>query len=299
MIDRFRTALDAATAPLMLDAALGTRLTARGLRLGCDDPALWNLSRPALVADLHRRDLQAGATILLTNTFGANRFWLDRFGRADAIETVNRRAVELARLEAEAAPGAERYVVGSIGPTALGDAGSVLEQARLLVEAGVDALLFETFQFAQAERALEAVAPHVSKALLVSLLDWPAPLAPAVQRLAERGAAAVGVNCVIGMEPAVQVARALRAVTSLPLIVKPSAGLPGAIGSTPASFAAAAPALSLLAPILVGGCCGTDESYLAALAHAWYHQPRSNRPVQADGGGQPAEEGGVERSETL
>ncbi len=100
--------------PLLLDAGMGTRLMAGGLDCGRDDPSLWCLDHPHAVAKIHHADVAAGSDALFSNTFGANRFWLDRFGRADDVATLNRRAVELAR---EAA-GADRFVIGSIGPSA-------------------------------------------------------------------------------------------------------------------------------------------------------------------------------------
>ncbi len=81
--------------PLVLDAAMGTRLCARGLDLRSDDPCLWNLTHPAEVLDLHERDVSAGSQVVFTNTFGANRFWLANYDRADAVATINRRAVAL------------------------------------------------------------------------------------------------------------------------------------------------------------------------------------------------------------
>src|SRR5829696_8699488 len=93
--DRFRAAL--ARGPLLLDAAMGTRLMARGLDLAHDDPCLWNLDRPDEVLDIHRRDLRAGSDAVLTNTFGANRLSLRRLGRSDQVAAINHRAVELAR----------------------------------------------------------------------------------------------------------------------------------------------------------------------------------------------------------
>ncbi len=83
--------------PIVLDAALGTRLCAMGLDLKTDDPALWNLTHPDAVKELHRRDVAAGSQAIVTNTFGANRAWLARFNRANEVAAINRRAVELAR----------------------------------------------------------------------------------------------------------------------------------------------------------------------------------------------------------
>ena len=269
MTDRFRAAM--ARGPLLLDAAMGTRLVGRGLRLADDDPALWNLSRPEIVAEIHRRDVEAGAEVLLTNTFGANRKWLSRFGRADEFAPINRRAVELARREV----GDNGFVAGSISPIAAEEPSSYRDQAEVLVDAGVDALMFETHRLDQAEIALGQVAPDSSVPLLISLFAWPDSLDEAVRRLADLGASAVGLNCVAGMKSAVRIAEALRRVTVLPLIVKPSAGFPGEVMASPASFALESAALLALGPILVGGCCGTNESHVAALREGWYHRAQS------------------------
>src|SRR3954453_4253877 len=87
--DRLRAAM--ARGPLVLDAAMGTRLIARGLDLLGDDPALWNLSHPGVVRELHARDVAAGSDAVVTNTFGANRIWLARYGRAKDVAEINRR----------------------------------------------------------------------------------------------------------------------------------------------------------------------------------------------------------------
>ena len=87
---------------------MGTRLMALGLDPRSDDPALWNLSRPDDVLAIHRRDVAAGAGAILTNTFGANRFWLRKFGQDGAVESINRRAVRLARRAAGPRPVCDR-----------------------------------------------------------------------------------------------------------------------------------------------------------------------------------------------
>ena len=264
MTDRFRAAL--AHGPLILDAAMGTRLIARGLDLSCDDPALWVLAHPELVSDLHARDVAAGSDAVLTNTFGANRVWLARFGQADQVAAINRRAVALAR----AAAGPDRFVIGTIGPTAARQPDACREQAELLADAGADALLFETHRADEAEIALRAVVGRVPLALLVSLVTWPDAIAETAQRLADLGAAVLGGNCQDGIEPALRLAERLRPCTDLPLLIKPSAGRPDEGPETPESFAGAVPRLLTLNVRLLGGCCGTTEAHVAALRGACY-----------------------------
>jgi 5-methyltetrahydrofolate--homocysteine methyltransferase len=268
--DHFRAALGRGL--VVLDAALGTRLIALGLRLEDDDPCLWNLSHPEAVAGIHRRDAAAGSQALLTNTFGANRSWLGRYGAArDQVGAINRAAVALARRAA----GPGRFVVGDIGPTAA-DGGAVAEQAGFLIDAGVEALILETHRLDQAEAALRQIETdgHTRGAVpvLVSLVAWPDPPDEAIARLTALGAAALGGNCQPGMAAALELAERLRPATSLPLIVKPAAGLPGGPVDLPEAFAAAVPRLRARSPILVGGCCGTTEAHVVALAAAWYDE---------------------------
>lgn len=262
--ERFRDAVRART--IILDAAMGTRLTALGLTLDRDDPALWNLTHAGDVAAVHRRDRRAGADALTTNTFGANRCWLNRYDRADQLETINRRAAALAR---EAA-GIDGFVIGDVGPTGLGESGAIREQVRILVEAGVDALLLETFRVDQAEAALREIAGSAAVPLLVSLFDWPDPIGESAVRLVKAGADVLGMNCRPGMADAVKFAERIRDATDLPLLVKPSASSPEDALREAAAFAATVPRLKALGVRLIGGCCGTTEVHVAALRTACY-----------------------------
>lgn len=259
--------LDAARVrTLVTDGALGTRLIALGLDLKTDDPALWNLSRPDDVQAIHALDLAAGADAVLTNTFGANRVWLDRFHRGGDAPALNRRAVALAR----AAEGPDRYVIGSIGPTATADRDldAVLEQADALAESGVDALVFETCRGRQASR-MAAVAPG-RPPLIASFGALDESLGDEVRRLEDLGVAAVGINCTFGLASALEQMQELRRLTALPLWIKPAAALPGAPAVTPEAFAAAVPQWRALGARFVGGCCGSTEAHVAALRAACY-----------------------------
>ena len=242
----------------LLDAAIGTRLLALGLDLARDDPALWVVDRPEAVANLHRLDVRAGSDVVLTATFGANRAWLDRYGRSAEVSAINRAAVSLAR----DAAGPDRLVLGSIGPTAIGD--DLRHQAEALASGGVDALVLETHRLDQALAALAVLRPAFDLPVVASLFvpangdGW--------RRLEAAGTAAIGVNCVLGMAEAAYVAAMIREFSRLPIWVKPSAGLPGAIAS-PEAFAASASRLTELGPVFVGGCCGTTDAHVSALRH--------------------------------
>ena len=201
--------------PLVLDAGMGTRLMALGLDPRSDDPALWNLARPDDVLAIHRRDVAAGSDAILTNTFAANRYWLRRFGENEAVESINRRAVGLARLAA----GRCRFVIGGIGPAAALEAGAAVEQAAILVDAGADAIAFETYRFPDLERVLRAVSSSLAARvpLVASLWEWPEPPGAAARRLLDAGATVIGMNCQRGINSAVAFAMRLQGASAVPV----------------------------------------------------------------------------------
>ncbi len=200
----------------------------------------------------------------MTNTFGANRAWLDRFGEGDQVQVINQQAVTMARRTV----GPDRPVLGTIGPTTADHPEALLEQVDILVEAGVDALILETHRLDQAEGSLRRLR-DVPLPILASLFDWPEPIEDSACRLIDAGAFAIGANCQAGITPALALARKLRAVTDHPLLIKPSAGLPGSVLETPEAFAAAVPELLALGVRLIGGCCGTTEAHVAAMRRAF------------------------------
>ncbi len=256
----------------------------RGLDLRSDDPCLWNLTHPAEVFAVHQRDVSAGSQVLFTNTFGANRFWLANYGRADAVAAINDRAVALARR----AIGSAGFVVGDIGPTAAQKPGAAAEQAAALIDSGVDALVFETYRAGPVFEVLREVQAELGAPLpiLVSLWQWPDPPETTARQLLDQAVTAIGINCQ-PLDTAVALVRRLDRVVSCPLLVKPSAaevGDPHA-SSDPAVFAAAVPWLVEGNVRLIGGCCGTTEAHVRALAAAC--SPYQNRNQTDPTGAQP------------
>jgi homocysteine S-methyltransferase len=290
--------------PVLADGAMGTVLYARGIFVNrCYDEL--NLSDPGLILGVHEEYLQAGAEILETNTFGANRFRLARHGLAGKMAEINAAGVRLARqaverLKEKQAGNGEiaAWVAGSVGPlgvrleplgkTGLDEARAAFaEQIGILAGngpgAGVDLLIIETMPaLNEAHVALEAakaVAPHLPVLVMVTVddesecLDGASP-AQAAALLTEWGADAVGVNCSTGPATVLTAAEAMRSATALPLAAMPNAGVPRAVEGrniylcSPeymASFARKAVAAGVQ---IVGGCCGTTPNHIRAMRSA-------------------------------
>ena len=268
-----------AEGPLLADGGMGTALIDTGVPVDACMEAL-NERAPARVAGIHAAFVGAGARLLLTNTFGANRFRLDQHGLADRVGAICAAGVTLAR---DAAP---ELVAGSIGPLGvrLQPYGRVpaeeafaayREQAAALAAAGVDVLVIETQtdvrELAEAVAAAREAAPGT--ALLASatftrddrtlLGDTPEAVAG---RLLELGVDGLGVNCGEGPAQALRIARLLAPIAGaagVPLLARPNAGGPTEVGgrfvypATPEYVAEVVRALLEEGVTIVGGCCGT------------------------------------------
>lgn len=278
---------------LIADGAMGTQLQARGLEPGAPGE-LWNLERPEEVQAVHRGYLEAGARVVLTNTFGGSRWKLERAGLAGRVAEVNRAGAVVAR---EAA-GEEAWVLGDVGPTgrfvaplgtdAFEDFVTVFrEQVEALVAGGVDGILVETMSdLAEARAALEAAKSATDLAVAVTMTFEPdrtgggfhtvMGVGPrqAAEVLQEAGADLVGSNCGVGAEAMVEVIRGMAPATSVPLVAKPNAGLPRleagrtVYEETPEQFARVLGSLLGVGVRLLGGCCGTTPAHIRALASA-------------------------------
>ncbi|MBI4956492.1 MAG: homocysteine S-methyltransferase family protein [Myxococcales bacterium] len=277
--------------PILCDGGLGTMLLARGLPRGAP-PERLTLERPAEVEAVHRAYVAAGSEAVHTNSFGASAVRLACFGLEARAGELNRRAVALARAARA------RFVLGDVGPTGErlppfghGDPArwraSFEEQGRALAEAGVDALHVESMTDARealvALAALRDAAPGVP--VLVSLalarrdgafytLGGQA-LAGALASLVQAGADAVGANCALTSADMGAFVVAAQAAVKVPLVVQPCAGQPEArsdgsfaYAQSPDAFAADLAALAPGdAPLgALGGCCGSDPCFIAALA---------------------------------
>jgi len=286
-----RSFLDALTqpTPLLADGATGTMLQAAGLSVG-EVPERWILDNPDAIRKLAAQYVAAGSDMIYTCTFGASRIGLRRCGIEDKFDTVNRTAVRLAR---EAA-GSDVFVVGSIGPTGemlepYGEfspdeaRASFAEQAALLAQAGVDAIICETFtDLAETLLAVSAAKEKTSVPVLASMafeLNGRTMMGvtpeDAVTQLTDAGAAAVGSNCSVGPDSLETVIRAMKvARPSARLLAKPNAGLPQVVNGHavynvgPDALAAFAARMKSLGVAVVGGCCGTTPEHLRAMRAA-------------------------------
>jgi methionine synthase / methylenetetrahydrofolate reductase(NADPH) len=282
--------------PALADGAMGTVLYARGVFINrCYDEL--NISDPELILGVHQEYLQAGAEILETNTFGANRFRLGRHGLEAKVEEINRAGTELARKAVNdllARQGGTAWVAGAVGPLGvrlepLGKTGrdearaAFAEQITALAKAGVDLLIVETMPaMNEAREALAAareVAPELPVVVNVTVdddgncLDGASP-EQAAALLTEWGADAVGVNCSTGPSTVLTAVEAMRAATTLPLVAMPNAGMPRNVDGrnvylcSPEFMASFARKAIAAGAQLVGGCCGTTPNHIRAMRAA-------------------------------
>lgn len=274
-------------APVLTDGAWGTELQARSSEAG-SCPDAWNLSHPERVEELARAYVEAGSQIILTNTFGANRIALARYGLAGKAAEINRAGVEISR---RAASGRAR-VFASMGPCGkLLVSGEVSgeeiivafdEQAKALSAAGADAIVIETMSDL-AEAKLAVAAASATGLPVVACMTFESGRAhdrtlmgttpeEAAGEMSAAGADVVGANCGQGMEGYVGICKRLRAATNLPVWIKPNAGLPelseGRLEyrETAQSFASFARALIEAGASFIGGCCGTTPEFIRELS---------------------------------
>jgi 5-methyltetrahydrofolate--homocysteine methyltransferase len=290
-LDRFRALL--ARGPVLADGAMGTMLFAAGLVSG-DPPETWNLAHPDVVRSVHRGYLDAGARILLTNTFGANRLRLALHRLEDRVEHLNRTAAILLRAEVTAA-GVEALVAGDIGPTGeiMAPLGTLereqaidvfAEQAGALVAGGVDLLWIETMSDLAEMAAAVAGARRASPGTpVVATMTFDTRghtmmgVSPetAAAALVALGVDAIGGNCGNGPDELLPVIAKMHAVApDIPIVAKPNVGIPVFVGAraeyrtTPEMMAVEAASLRAAGATVIGACCGSTATHVEAMAVA-------------------------------
>ncbi len=273
---------------VLLDGAMGTMLQKEGLKPG-ERPELFVLQHPEKVTAVHRQYLESGSNILYTCTFGASRRKLANSGTDP--QTVIRAAFAAARQAADGFAGERPLLALDIGPIGemLYPAGMLrFEEAYALfkeqllagAELGADLVVFETMTDLGELRAAVLAAKECTNLPVVATMTFEAGgrtftgcSAAAMARTIEGlGADALGVNCSLGPDALLPIAREIAASTSLPLVVKANAGLPdprdGSYSLTPALFAQQMAAFAECGMRLAGGCCGTTPAHIAALRDA-------------------------------
>src|SRR3990170_1416759 len=285
---------------LLADGAMGTMLHARGVGFDkCFDEL--NLTNPAAVADIHREYIEAGAQIILTNTFGANRFKLSKHGLEENGAQINKAGVELAR-RAAAATFKEVLIAGDVGPLGVRIApyGRVqpeaaravfAEQVEALCSAGADLIVIETISdLYEIQEAIKAARSVCNLHLVASVTytrddrtllgDDPAKVA---STLKSAGVDVIGVNCSGGPAQLLRLLKQMvQAVPGGKFWVKPNAGWPEQVGGRimyPADadyFGESAVSFREAGASIVGGCCGTTPKHIAAMRKALANAPLSD-----------------------
>ncbi len=285
---------------MLFDGAMGTTLYERGVFLHRPFEEL-NVTRPAAVLNVHRAYREAGAHVLETNTFAANRFRLAAHGLQERVAELNRAAARLAR---EGAAG-EAWVAGSIGPLGvrIEPFGAIArreardafrEQAEALLEEGVDMLLLETFghlpELLEATAALRKLTT-LPLAACVTVRTGGRTVegvaaAEAARRLEEAGADVIGANCADALA-LVDALEQMRAVVRVPLLGQPNAGAPRTVAGrsiymASPDYLAAWGRRALRAGVrLLGGCCGTTPEHIATLRRSVHEAAPALPPRQA------------------
>lgn len=274
---------------LIFDGAMGTMLQQRGLATG-QSPEELNLTMPDVVESIHLDYLQAGADVVITNTFGGSRLKLAEYGLDKQAAAINRRAVEIAKSACEkfghgrvaASMGPTGHFVAPIGEMSFDEMYAVyFEQVQALAAASPDYLLLETFSdLGEIRAALLACRDAADIPVICSMtysngrtLTGVSPAAAAVT-LEAMGAAVIGCNCSGGPAELEAVVAELSRYTTLPLVVQPNAGLPLLVDGQvqyPLQAKAFAQAMTAFLPYqveFVGGCCGTSPEHIRALRQA-------------------------------
>jgi homocysteine S-methyltransferase len=273
---------------LVCDGAMGTMLYARGVFLNRSFDEL-NLTQPELVGGVHQSYVRAGADVIETNTFGANRIKLAAFGLAEHTVAINTQGARIAQLAARD----QAYVAGAIGPlgvriepwgkTGVDEAQSYFaEQAAALLEGGVDLFVLETFrdlnEIGAAIRAVRSLCalPIVAQVTTEeegNTLDGAAPDL-FIPQLEQQGADVVGLNCSVGPAAMLETIERISRVATVRLSAQPNAGRPREVEGrniylcSPEYMASYARRFVTNGVRLVGGCCGTTPDHIRQIRAA-------------------------------
>jgi len=280
---------------IICDGAMGTELQKRGLGKGVT-PDSWNITHPDQVMDVHKAYIQAGASAILTNTFGSNTMRLGK-NKEYTVQQLNHAGAEIARKCAEDSV----LVLGDVGPTGFEDQlppygttsrevfyDSFKDQAMALAEASVDAIIIETMSsIAEALIAVQAVKENTVMPLICSMTfarppasrpndlrtPWGDEVPDIIDTITNAGADVLGSNCGDLVEEMPQLTKMMREITKLPLIFEVNAGRPRVddeyrtiYSLEPEAFAEIIMQIVDNGANIVGGCCGTNPDHIKAIS---------------------------------
>jgi 5-methyltetrahydrofolate--homocysteine methyltransferase len=276
---------------IIFDGAMGTMLMEAG-QASAKSPILLNAEQPNLVTDIHKRYYEAGADVVISNTFGGNPLKLAADGLEQQMELLNRQGAMLAR---KACPDG-KFVAGDMGPCGkmlqpLGDISpedmenNFFMQARVLIEAGVDLIIIETmYSLEEILAAVNGVRRAGDILLLASMTFTQTKngfftmmgesVAQCTASLEKAGVDMIGANCTLNSRDIIDLTSELRAATDRPLLIQPNAGKPVTskgityYEQTPAEFAADAVKIHARGADMIGGCCGTTPEFIQAVKAA-------------------------------
>lgn len=281
--------LIASGSPILMDGAIGTELYNRGVFINrCFEEV--NLSAPQLMEQIHKDYVKAGASILSTNSWGANRLKLRAYNLEDRLRDINTQSAFLAKKAA----GEGAYVLGSVGPlgiriepfgpTSFAEAKDLFkEQIKALYEGGVDGISLETFddmneihQAILAAKEVCADLPVFANVIMTpdGHLPYGTPIPWVMEQLEKWDADVIGLNCSVGPQPMISMVEKIRDKLKKPLAIQPNAGLPKEVDgrkiymSTPEYMAHFAKIFFQSGVQFVGGCCGTSPEHIKAMAAA-------------------------------
>lgn len=306
-MNKFQHLLETNPGPIMADGAMGTQLFAAGLQFG-DPPETWNVLHPDVVRGIQRRYIEAGAQIVLTNTFGGSRFRLAMHNLQSRVAELNRIAAILLRAEIEAS-GRPVLVAGDIGPSGdiLAPLGTLeyseavdgfAEQAQALIAGGADVIWIETMSaLEEIKAALEGVRRISADIPVITTMSFDTHgrtmmgVTPeeALKTLRGWGAAAVGANCGNGTDELLAAIQRMQAAgPSVPLVAKSNAGMPELVNgkavyrATPEVMAHYACDVYQAGARIIGACCGSSPDHIHAMSEA-LHDPERLVPQTAGG----------------
>lgn len=269
----------------LCDGAMGTELQKRGMAVGLC-PEEYNVANPKLIKEIHQDYFNAGARLVETNTFGANRLRLKFYDFENRVREFNIAGASIAR---EVCP-YNGFVAGSIGPLGemiepLGEISEqqaydvFAEQIKALQEGGVDVLFIETMMaLDEAVIAVKAAKENSNLPVSVTMTfelgkaglrtPWGVDVKTAVDTLSPLGADIIGANCGKGFDEMIDVVKEMKTLTDLPILVQANAGLPewadgvSVYNETPEVIAPKVKKIISLGAKLIGGCCGTTPAHI-------------------------------------